>query len=285
MSGARTDAPLGYRFVAALVRLCYRLARWRVDARGYEHLPERGGAVLTWNHTSHVDFALTVVPMLGRTGRWVRFLALRELWDSPLLGWVPRLARCVPVERGSSNGRLEAFRHAVDALGGGDLVMVAPEGTISESFELLPFRAGAVRMAQAAGVPVIPTASWGTHRFVTTGHPASLRRAWRLPVVVRMGEPLHVAPDEDPRAASERLQQATQELLDEARAAYPDGAPDGAWWVPRALGGSAPSHDEVLRRHRPGHALQARQWGRERRRRGRDEQGGPDGSGRDERSA
>lgn len=276
MSSARTGAPLGYRFVAALVRLCYRLARWRLDVRGYEHLPDRGGAVLTWNHTSHVDFALTVVPMLGRTGRWVRFLALRELWDSPLLGWVPRLARCVPVERDSTGGRLEAFRHAVDALKGGDLVMVAPEGTISESFELLPFRAGAVRMAQAAGVPIIPTASWGTHRFVTTGHPASLRRAWRLPVVVRMGEPLHVEPDEDPLAASERLQQATRELLDDARAAYPDGAPAGVWWVPRALGGSAPSHAEVLRRHRPGRALHAREWGRERRRRGGDERHGGD---------
>lgn len=265
------DAPLGYRFVAALVRLCYRLARWRVDARGYEHVPSEGGAVLTWNHTSHVDFALTVVPMLQRTGRWVRFLALRELWDSPVLGWVPRLAHCVPVERGSSSGRVEAFRHAVDALQTGDLVMVAPEGTISESFELLPFRAGAVRMAQAAGVPIVPTASWGTHRFVTTGHPASLRRAWRLPVVVRVGEPLHVAPDEDPLVATERLQRATRELVEDARAAYPDGAPDGQWWVPRAMGGAAPSHDEVLARHRPGQALRPRQPRRGRHRRARDE--------------
>lgn len=266
---ARTDAPFGYRFVAALVRWCYRLARWRIDAQGYEHVPDEGGAVLTWNHTSHVDFALTVVPMLGRTGRWVRFLALRELWDSRLLGWVPRLAHCVPVERGSSSGRVEAFRDAVDALEDGDLVMVAPEGTISESFELLPFRAGAVRMAQEAGVPIVPTASWGTHRFVTTGHPASLRRAWRLPVVVRVGEPIHVAPDEDPVAASERLRAATSDLLDEARAAYPDGAPDGAWWVPAAMGGSAPTAEEVLARYRPGQALTRSRWQRDDDRRGR----------------
>jgi len=262
VTGRRTDAPLGYRFVAALVRLCYRLARWRVDTQGYDHVPTEGGAVLTWNHTSHLDFALTVVPMLQHTGRWVRFLALRELWDSRMLGWVPRLAHCVPVERGSSSGRVEAFSHAVDALEEGDLVMVAPEGTISESFEPLPFRAGAVRMAQAAGVPIVPTASWGTHRFVTTGHPAAVRRAWRLPVVVRVGEPLHVAADEDPAVATERLERATRELLQDARAAYPDGAPDGEWWVPSAMGGAAPSHEEVLRRHRPGQALSEPRWQR-----------------------
>jgi 1-acyl-sn-glycerol-3-phosphate acyltransferase len=232
--------PLGYRFVAGCVRLCYRLARWRIDARGFEHVPTTGGAVLTWNHTSHLDFALTAVPMLRVTGRWVRLLALRELWNSPTLGWAPRLARCVPVDRGSAGGRLEAFGDALRALADGDLVRVAPEGTISESFDLLPFRAGAVRMAQAAGVPIIPTVSWGTHRFVTTGHPMSLRRAWRLPVVVRVGEPFHVAPDDDVSAATEQLRDRTADLLEGARAAYPDGAPADAWWVPASLGGRAP---------------------------------------------
>lgn len=262
---ARRQAPLGYRFVAGLVRWCYRLARWRIDLRGAEHVPPTGGAVLVWNHTSHVDFAVTVVPLLGRTGRWVRFLALRELWHSRLLGWVPRLAHCVPVDRGTTGGRLDAFRDALDALAAGDLVMVAPEGTISESFEPLPFRAGAVRMAQAAGVPIVPTASWGSHRFVTTGHPVSLRRAWRLPVAVRIGEPLRVAPDEDPVAASERVHDAVVGLLADARADYPDGAPAGAWWVPAALGGGAPAHDTVLARHRPGQALTEGRMGRRRR--------------------
>lgn len=220
-------APLGYRVLALLVQASVRLLRWRLDARGHEHVPRRSGAVLTWNHTSHVDFAVTALPLWQRRRRRVRLLALRELWDSRLLGWAPRLADCVPVERSSATGRADAFDRAVDALRAGDLVMVAPEGTISESLDLLPFHTGAVRMAQAAGVVVIPTASWGTHRFATTGRPPSLRRAWRLPVVVRVGAPLHVGPDDDPQQATELLQQRTRALLDEARTAHPGGGHRG----------------------------------------------------------
>lgn len=220
--------PLGYRVLAALARRCVRLARWRIDARGYEHVPARGGAVLTWNHTSHVDVVVTGLPLLDRTGRWARFIAMQELWGHRLLGWVPRLAHCVPVRRDSATGRVEAFRDAVDALTAGDLVMVAPEGTISASPDLLPFRTGPARMARAAGVPIVPTASWGSHRFVTTGRPPTLRGAWRLQVAVRVGEPLHVTTDDDPAVATQLLEDRTRALLADARSALREGLPDGS---------------------------------------------------------
>ena len=260
----RADVPRGYRALAVLVNLLVRLLRWRIDARGHEHVPA-GGAVLTWNHIGHVDMVPVALHLYRRTGRFVRFLALRELWDSPLLGWVPRMAHCVPVARASAVGRHEALADAVAALDAGDLVMVAPEGTISESFELLPFRAGAARMAQAAGVPLVPTASWGIHRLVTTGRRPSLRRAWRLTTTVRIGEPIHVGPDDDPVAATEVLRERTQALLEEARAEHPCGLPSGAWWVPAALGGAAPTHEEVMARYRPGQPLTARRRRRRRR--------------------
>jgi 1-acyl-sn-glycerol-3-phosphate acyltransferase len=241
--------PPGFRFVAAIVILLVNSMRWRVTTEGLEHVPLEGGAVITWNHTSHVDFLVTMWDVYRRLGRDVRYLALRELWDSKAFGWVPRLANAVPVDRASAGGRSHALRDAIAALQDGDLVMVAPEGTISESFELLPFRAGAARMAQLAGVPVIPSVSWGSHRLVTTGHPIRFRRAWRIPVTVRFGEPIHIAADADPIEVTERIRAATETLLHEVQAAYPDGAPAGAWWVPARLGGGAPPHDEtVLRR-------------------------------------
>lgn len=220
-SARRATAPLGYRFLAGVVVLATRLLRWRVDAAGLEHVPGSSGAVLTWNHTGHLDVVVTAVSIWEHRGRWVRFLALREFFDRAATGWALRLARCVPVERDSDDGRDEALRDAVAALRDGHLVMVAPEGTISTSLELLPFRTGAVRMAQAARVPVVPTVSWGSHRFVTTGRAPSLRRGWRLPVTVRFGEPFEIAADDDPVAATEELRRRTQLLLDEARAAHP----------------------------------------------------------------
>lgn len=232
-----------FRFLAGLVIATFALLRWRIRAQGVDHVPREGGAVLTWNHTSHVDFLVTAWVVYRRTGRPVRFLAMRELWDSKLLGWVPRLAEAVPVARGSARGRADALREAVRALQEGHLVMVAPEGRISRSFEVLPFRSGAARMAQLAGVPVIPTASWGSHRFVTTGHPLRPHRAFGLPIEVRFGAPVRPGPDDDVRATTEEVRERTQRLLQDAQQAYPDGAPKGEWWVPRRLGGAAPPPD------------------------------------------
>jgi 1-acyl-sn-glycerol-3-phosphate acyltransferase len=238
---------LRFRIVAWLVILAVRLIRWRVRVEGLEHVPRRGGAVVTWNHHGHVDFLVTMLDVYRRLGRSCRYLAKRELWSSPTFGWVPRFADAVPVDRASGTDRERALRRAVDALVDGDLVLVAPEGGISRSFELQPFRTGAVRMAQRAGVPVIPSVSWGSHRLVTTGRPFSPRRAWRIPVTVRYGPPMTVSPDEDPVAATARVHRTMEEMLHDVQRKYPDGAPAGAWWVPARLGGSAPAAATTLR--------------------------------------
>lgn len=240
MAQATPRPTLRFRVVAWVVIALVRLARWRPRTTGLAHVPRHGGAVITWNHHGHVDFVLTVWEIYRRLGRPVRYLAMRELWDSPTLGWVPRFADAIPVSRASGDDRDRALADAVQALRDGHLVMVAPEGGIHPSFELGPFRTGAARMAQLAGVPLVPSASWGSHRLSTTGHPFSLRRAFGLPVEIAFGPPLHPGPDDDPAEVSTRLHDRTADLLDDVRARYPDGAPAGAWWVPASLGGAAP---------------------------------------------
>ena len=229
-----------FRFLASLVIAFVALLRWRVRGEGVEHVPRHGGAVLTWNHNSHVDFLMTALVVYRELGRPVRFLAMRELWDSRTLGWIPRLAQAVPVRRGSASGRAGALQAAVTALREGHLVMVAPEGGISPSFEVERFRTGAARMAQLAGEPVIPTANWGSQRFSTTGHRPQLRRSVGLHVGVRFGAPVEVASDADVRAVSEDLRVRTAHLLDELQRTEAGEAPEGAWWVPARLGGGAP---------------------------------------------
>lgn len=246
----RTDPPtFRYRIIAWIVILFARTMRWRLDSRGVENIPSDGGAVVTWQHHSHMDFVISVWDIYMKLGRQVHHLAKAELWDSKAFGWVPRFADAIPVDRGTGGSRDHALRKAVAALRSGQLVMVAPEGTISESFEPLPFATGAVRMAQLAGVPVIPSVEWGSQRLVTTGHRVSFRRAFGIPVTVLFGEPLHIRPDDDIRVKSEELRERTTALLHEAQESYPDGAPAGAWWVPARLGGGAPTHEEFLASH------------------------------------
>lgn len=229
-----------FRIVARLAILLVRLLRWQVITEGLEHVPRTGGAVVTWNHTGHIDFVMCAWDIYRRLGRQVRFLAKRELWASRWTRGIVRWVGAVPVDRRSGPGRARSFADAVEALRAGQLVGVAPEGTISMSFELLPFRAGAARMAQEAGVPIIPSVSWASHRLATTGRRFAPRRAYRIPVVIRYGAPIHIGPDDEVNDVTARLRETSQQLLHEVQANYPDGTPPGAWWVPVRLGGGAP---------------------------------------------
>lgn len=244
---ARQRLTWKWRVIAALVIGLVNACRWRVAVQGLEHVPRDRGAVLAFNHHSYLDFLMVAWAPVRRLKRPVRFLAKREIWASRWLGWLVRWAEAVPVDRGSTQARAGAFDAAAAALRNGDLVAVAPEQTISPSFDLLPLRTGAVRMAQLSGAPLVPAVGWGSQRIATKGRRP--RPGFGTPIVIRYGEPLHVGPDDDPVEATERLRLAMTGLLDDLQREYVDGTPAGAWWVPARLGGSAPGHDEVLREH------------------------------------
>jgi len=234
----RRALTLRWRLVAAICIVLVRVGRWRIDVQGLEHVPSNGGAVVAFNHHSYNDFVMLAWGPVRSLERPIRFLAKREIWRRRRTRWVVRWVDAVPVDRSSASARSGAFDAAADALRRGDLVGVAPEQTISESFELLPFRTGAVRMAQLAGVPIVPVVGWGSHRFATKGQPTRL--VFKLPVTVRFGPPMRVAADDDPVRATERLRDRMTTMLHDVQESYPDGAPDGAAWVPARLGGSAP---------------------------------------------
>jgi len=248
---------LGWRWnlLTALIVPGFVIARWRIDVRGLEHVPREGGAVIAFNHHSYTDFIMLAWGIVLRLRRPVRFLAKREVCDSRWIGWVARWIAAIPVDRASSGARAQSLAEAEAALRTGDLVTIAPEQTISSSFELLPFRQGEARLAIAAEVPIMPRVGWGSHRFMTKGGTA--RRLTRIPVSVRFDTPILPLPGESAEALTRRLSDRMATVLDELQRTYPDGAPAGAPWVPARLGGGAPPHAEVLREHE----RRIRAWG------------------------
>lgn len=231
-------AGLVYRFAAWFGVGVMRLQKWQFDVEGLEHVPQTGGALIAANHQSFWDFFAVSKAPYERYGRPVRIMAKQSLFDLPVFGRLMYRTRCIPVDRTKGAA---AFLKAIEALQAGELVLILPEGTISRSFDLLPFRSGVVRIAEAAGVPVIPAATWGSHRFYTSGRKAAWK--WRLPVTVRYGPAFTPAEADD--VPIDALKLRVQAELDRAISAYPDGTPAGEWWVPARLGGGAPDHVAV----------------------------------------
>lgn len=240
MTGRGPETSWVYRGTAAIGLGLMRSQRWQIAVRGTHHLPASGGAVIAANHISFWDFLTVALHPYVHLGRPVRILAKASLFAAPVIGVLMRRAGHIPVQRGSGARALSA---AIAALRRGELILVMPEQTISPAFELLSLKPGAVRMAAAAGVPLIPAVSWGSHRFHTVGRRPRLR--WRLPVTVAFDEPLRPPPDVDVRAANSELESRLRAMLHQVQQDYPDGTPQGAWWVPARLGGSAPTPEEA----------------------------------------
>jgi 1-acyl-sn-glycerol-3-phosphate acyltransferase len=224
-----------YRPVIGFARGVFAYLGLKFDITGEDHVPQSGGAVVAMNHVGYLDFALVGNAFRPRK-RMVRFMAKKEVFDHRISGPLMRGMKHIPVDREAGAGSYQA---AVEALRSGELVGVFPEATISQSFELKEFKNGAVRMAVEAGVPILPVVVWGSQRVWTKGRPKALKRN-HVPIRIVVGEPFLPA-EGDPSLATKDLKARMQALLDEARRTYADRAEDGAWWMPAALGGGAPT--------------------------------------------
>ncbi|MFN6548823.1 lysophospholipid acyltransferase family protein [Mycolicibacterium septicum] len=227
-----------FRSLEIAAGLVVRATGTRITFRGVDNLPATGGAVIAINHTSYVDF-LPAALAASERGRRMRFMIKAEMERVPPVGYLIKHTGTIPVDRGAGAG---AYAAAVDALRRGELVGVYPEATISRSFELKEFKTGAARMAVEAGVPIIPLIVWGAQRIWTKDHPKALGRK-KIPVTVAVGEPIRATGSV--ARIDDTLRAAMSALLSRAQQDYP--TPAGAYWVPKRLGGSAPTLAEAKR--------------------------------------
>ena len=228
-----------YQGLVGFARRLMRAANIEVTVIGAENIPAESGALLAGNHTGYADFILMGTGPYLHGERLVRFMAKKSVFDVPVLGWLLKLMKHVPVDRARGGASIAS---AVQMLREGNLVGIFPEATISRSFELANFKTGAARIAHQAGVPLVPCAIWGSQRIWTKDLPKHFRD---VPVIVRYGEP--VALTGDAEADTAELKHQMQSLLDVSRSEYASLYTDGAGeaWMPVALGGTAPTPEEA----------------------------------------
>jgi len=155
---------------------------YRIDKRGLENIPDEGAAVIACNHVSFVD----AVILGGSVRRPVRFVMYHAIFKIPVLNFIFRTARAIPIAPAKENAKLlEAAYEEIDrALRNGELICIFPEGGLTADGQIKPFRGGIERIIQRTPAPVVPMAVRGLWASMWSRRDSAMRRM-RLPRRVR----------------------------------------------------------------------------------------------------
>jgi 1-acyl-sn-glycerol-3-phosphate acyltransferase len=167
--GLMNAAVAGYIYMLVpefLMRfICWLLIHsiYRLEKRGLENIPEKGPAVLVCNHVSFVD----PLVILAASPRPIRFVMDHNIFKTPIVSFVFRTGKAIPIAPAKEDGKLleEAYDRIAQALEAGELVAIFPEGRITDTGDLYPFRGGIKRIVERTPAPVVPLALkglWGS---------------------------------------------------------------------------------------------------------------------------
>ncbi len=151
---------------------------YRVRADGVQNIPEEGAVLLVCNHVSFMDPLL----LMANLRRPVRFVMYYKIFNIPLLRFVFRTAKAIPIAGHKEDPRV--LKQACDdidaALAAGEVVCIFPEGGLTRDGEVAPFRPGVEKILARRPVPVVPMALRGLWGSVWSRRDSKLHRA-RLP--------------------------------------------------------------------------------------------------------
>jgi 1-acyl-sn-glycerol-3-phosphate acyltransferase len=192
--------------------ICFILMHsvYRIREEGLENIPAHGPAVITCNHVSFVD-ALVV---MAASPRPIRFVMDHNIFKVPGLSFVFRTGRAIPIAPAKENPELlsKAYDDIADALKNGDLVGIFPEGRITDTGDLYPFKSGIRRILERTPVPVVPMALqglWGS--FFSRKDGPAMSKPFRRGTFSPIG--LKAAPELAPQTVTpEGLHAITQQL-------------------------------------------------------------------------
>jgi 1-acyl-sn-glycerol-3-phosphate acyltransferase len=166
-----------YSFLIGDIGPLYRVAMWiiitglraagvKVEIIGLGHVPAGRSCIFMCNHVSNLDPPVVLPLLPGRSS----VLLKKELMSIPVLGLAMRMAKFVPVERGSRRDAAQASVAAAgDALRSGLHILVFPEGTRSRDGRLSGFKKGPFFLAQQTQATIIPIAVSGTQELMRKG--------------------------------------------------------------------------------------------------------------------
>lgn len=178
------------RFLSwVLVRALYRLRLHGIE----KNVPDEGPALIVCNHVSYMD-ALILAATIPRP---VRFVMYYKIFNIPVMSWIFRTAKAIPIAGARENPELmqRAFEEIDAALADGEIVGIFPEGALTKDGEIAAFKSGVEKILERRPVPVVPMALKGMWASMWSRRDSRLGRMrvprrFRAHVEVMAGEPM-----------------------------------------------------------------------------------------------
>ncbi len=168
-----------YRLTAGIIKIILRI-NGKLTVKGKENVPSDGGLIIASNHISYLD-----PPVLGAVSpRRITFMAKKGLFDIPLVGRIIKFA-AFPVDR--DNPKPSTIKETIKRLTQGEVITIFPEGTRSETGELLEAKRGLGMIAGLSKATVVPALLIGTDRAL----PVNAKFLKRADITVVFGKPIY----------------------------------------------------------------------------------------------
>lgn len=169
---------------------------YRVKNDGLDNIPDEGPCVLVCNHVSYVDALI----MAGAIRRPVRFVMFKPIYDMPVLNYIFRTGKTIPIDSKSRNPDIyeRAFVRIQEELDAGEVVCIFPEGKLTTDGEVAEFKNGLEKIIARNPVPVVPMALrglWGSV-FSHRGGPALSKMPRRFWSRIELVAAERVAPEQ-----------------------------------------------------------------------------------------
>jgi len=189
----KEKVPIGYRIAVAILGPIFKFY-YNPKIIGKENIPREGSIIVCGNHIHLMD---QCVPILS-TKRFLRYMAKKEYFDGPY-AWFFKWVGCIPVDRSKKDS--DAKEKAIEHLKNGGAIGIFPEYNRNKTKEfLLPFKFGAVSMAQKTNAKLVPFGTTGEYKFRSKN------------LTVRFGKPIEIG-DMSLEEANEKLAKAIGDLM------------------------------------------------------------------------
>lgn len=174
---------LSYKIVSGAFRFIMFISGTKVEVIGFDKVPKDKPVLFVGNHRSMFDIAINywkLPPLLG-------FVSKIEMKKFPFLSWWMRLVNCLFLDRENIKEGMKTIIKGSERLKSGISIFIFPEGTRSKlESEMFEFKEGSLKMAEKAGVLIVPVAITNTSACFEDHFP----KVKKAHVIIEYGKPI-----------------------------------------------------------------------------------------------